>query len=335
MTAAVGHISSRVPFGAIDNPRSPIMKPMVAEQKNMKEFKAPVAKMGSVVPRNRPIPIMRDTVSSAKKRPLAPCVFEDADTENIDPTMSDSASKRAKNEPMTIDKMMRMVESIPGRSVIHPFRSPQTTYNARKSSAGRSPKQNNSFTRRRVSAPLTRVDPPASLKYPPAMTMNFSIDSILAGSSNTRTTKPKPKQSRASPKKPMPDSWYFDIYEDTPEDEAQNLMEHSAGQLDISDDEARDAEKKDPGKENTPPPDHEESDARIIQEDLLAPGSREALAELDTSDFFGVGLDAYSIQLIEEDDYDFPDTDDEAGEADAEPVAEPVTEPVIEAEAEN
>ena len=32
----------------------------------------------------------------------------------------------------------------------------------------------------------------------------------------------------------MPNSWFFEIYEDTPEQEASNMMQHSASVLDIS-----------------------------------------------------------------------------------------------------
>jgi hypothetical protein len=55
----------------------------------------------------------------------------------------------------------------------------------------------------------------------------------------------------------MPKSWFFEIHEDTPEQEAANLMEHSASVLDISsdDDAATKFRNEDRGKENVPPPD--------------------------------------------------------------------------------
>jgi hypothetical protein len=55
----------------------------------------------------------------------------------------------------------------------------------------------------------------------------------------------------------MPKSWFFEIHEDTPEQEAANLMEHSASVLDISsdDDAATKLSNEDRGKENVPPPD--------------------------------------------------------------------------------
>jgi len=55
----------------------------------------------------------------------------------------------------------------------------------------------------------------------------------------------------------MPASWFFAIHEDTPEEEAANLMEHSASTLDISSDEdcatRRHRLDADRGKENVPP----------------------------------------------------------------------------------
>jgi hypothetical protein len=52
------------------------------------------------------------------------------------------------------------------------------------------------------------------------------------------------------------DSWFFDIHEDTEEELATNLMEHSTCTLDISsDEESRTRERDCRGKENIPPPD--------------------------------------------------------------------------------
>jgi hypothetical protein len=52
------------------------------------------------------------------------------------------------------------------------------------------------------------------------------------------------------------DSWFFDIHEDTEEELATNLMEHSTCTLDISsDEESRVRERDCRGKENVPPPD--------------------------------------------------------------------------------
>lgn len=51
----------------------------------------------------------------------------------------------------------------------------------------------------------------------------------------------------------IPDSWVFAIYEDTPEETLQNIMEHSTHTLDLSDDESSKSELSELGKENIPP----------------------------------------------------------------------------------
>lgn len=54
----------------------------------------------------------------------------------------------------------------------------------------------------------------------------------------------------------MPSSWFFDIYEDSPDEEAAIFMEHSAAILDISSDDEEEVKKRaseELGKENVPP----------------------------------------------------------------------------------
>ena len=56
----------------------------------------------------------------------------------------------------------------------------------------------------------------------------------------------------------MPKSWFFYIHEDTPEEGATILMEHSVCTLDISSDddcETKRTNEMERGKENIPPPD--------------------------------------------------------------------------------
>jgi len=110
-------------------------------------------------------------------------------------------------------------------------------------------------------------------------------------------------------------SWNFAIWEDTPELEAQNLMEHCAGVLDISsDDEAGASSKKtDRGKENVAPADYvvpnpvalgkakgvlkarrsAHIDAMIDVGEERAP-----LGALSARDFYGGGLNERSITIV-------------------------------------
>ena len=61
----------------------------------------------------------------------------------------------------------------------------------------------------------------------------------------------------------MPKGWFFAIHEDSPEEEAANIMAHNTGVLDISSDDdcmtKKRNEERERGKENIPPPDHDVS----------------------------------------------------------------------------
>ena len=131
----------------------------------------------------------------------------------------------------------------------------------------------------------------------------------------------------------MPKSWFFEIHEDTAEEEAANLMEHSASILDISSDDDTETKQRklesEVGKENVPPPDwtgpapasaaarrnaaatvavhkgihskvkvaQKEENAR--QGDLMQ-DDRVALADMLREDFFPEGLDEKSVEVVAE-----------------------------------
>lgn len=119
----------------------------------------------------------------------------------------------------------------------------------------------------------------------------------------------------------MPASWDFEIYEDTPEEEASNLMEHSTQSLDLSfDDETTKAERDDRGKENEAPEGYDAPTAsrqavstnepalpaptRVKKTEIVRrkitemdDGERSPLSDLDTDEFVPDGLtkDAHVI----------------------------------------
>jgi len=92
----------------------------------------------------------------------------------------------------------------------------------------------------------------------------------------------------------MPKDWFFDVYEDTPEEEAATLMEHSTLTLDLSsDDESSRKEKDDRGKENVPPGDYDvprrvsvEIVRKKVQGDAMDDGARSPLSDLE-AELFG------------------------------------------------
>lgn len=115
-------------------------------------------------------------------------------------------------------------------------------------------------------------------------------------------------KSKEPRKKTHPDSWLFNIHVDTEVEEATNLMQHSAGRLDISDDEGR-SRFDECDKENIPP-----SELGIILSTPAQPAtmasrknmmaeSRSPLGELVASDYYGPGLDNLSYEIIHEPEY--------------------------------
>jgi hypothetical protein len=121
----------------------------------------------------------------------------------------------------------------------------------------------------------------------------------------------------------MPKGWFFEIHEDTPEQEAANLMEHSASVLDISsdDDAATKQQNEERGKENIPPPDfllsqprmHSTTESEVevaLDEPVKKPRlrtlvqdamdeDRRPLGDLVPAEFYGEGCDASSYVTVD------------------------------------
>jgi hypothetical protein len=115
--------------------------------------------------------------------------------------------------------------------------------------------------------PFRRINPPTT----PGSAVPFSIDAALSGtistytpsnlSSNTVPVEERRlshhKMGKEEGQKALKTSWFFEIYEDTADEHASNMLQHSASVLDISSDDdvfaakAKAALKK--GKENVPP----------------------------------------------------------------------------------
>lgn len=123
----------------------------------------------------------------------------------------------------------------------------------------------------------------------------------------------------------MPKGWFFEIHEDTAEQEATNLMEHSATVLDISSDDDFETKRRneDRGKENVPPPDFcplqpraqvsadsmdtaEETKVEHVKLPRLRKIAQDAmdedrlpLGDLPAADFYGNGLNATSYVTVD------------------------------------
>lgn len=146
----------------------------------------------------------------------------------------------------------------------------------------------------------------------------FSLDAALAGLSSAG--KAKQVNEASTIQESMPKSWFFDIYEDTPEEEASTLMEHSTLTLDLgSDEESRKNNRDDRGKENVAPEGYDAPTAsRSVVElavavpmavkktdivrkkkvtDEMDDGERSPLSDLETASFVPEGMhpDAHII----------------------------------------
>ena len=224
------------------------------------------------------------------------------------------------------------------RSTVTPasFTLPSGTSSA---PAGRSPKQKRVglLSKKRSSlSPFKRIEPPLlGARKAGHGGLPLSIDAALNGTLSKNkepavtqniTTAPLPAPVPTSDaltiEESLPKSWFFEIHEDTPEEEAANLMEHSTGILDISSDDEAGPSKRDHdrGKENIPPLDHDlnanaqgenvqlstKQRLRLADPDAMKDegDERSPLSPLPTEDFYGKGLDAKSVEIVKPDEID-------------------------------
>jgi hypothetical protein len=284
---------------------------------------------------------------STGKRQRAPEIYEDADSENVDPSVFASPTKKSKTTS-TLDfdfikpskfslvptpmksVSLNSTPTIPStRKTLTPSSTKSTPINKSRGS----PKHNriSAISKRRASSsPFRRVDPPTFNQSSPS-SVPFSIDAALSGTLSGYTPKPTVTSTPVSaPAQPavstledtMPKGWFFEIHEDTPEQEAANLMEHSASVLDISsdDDAATKQQNEERGKENIPPPDFllsqprmhsaTESQVEVALDEPVKPRlrtlvqdamdeDRRPLGDLVPAEFYGEGCDASSYVTVD------------------------------------
>lgn len=267
------------------------------------------------------------------------------DSENVDPTFSSKRTKGSSTATSSKDILKPsafVLKAAPlapppapetrtlpsptkpasSRRTLHP-RSPVSRLSAgiTKSSplyapAGRSPTRAKrssllgNGSRRRTAGSFTRVDPPSLL----GAAAPFSLDAALKGTiPGYGASRPLPKQAPADVREPeMKSSWFFEIHEDTPEQEMTNLLQHSTCTLDLSSDEESErkairdrAEGRD--KENIPPADDVSQTssrraARASVDEMLVEKERVALGEMNTADFYAEGCDETSVIIIPADE---------------------------------
>jgi hypothetical protein len=244
--------------------------------------------------------------------------------------------------------------------------------------AGRSPTRKRvgilNNRRRTTNSPITRVNPPPKFSTSTASGLAFSIDAALSGTipsygarqrqrqaSSLSTSSSKSSTSDAIPSSlhtnETKSSWFFQIHEDTEEELATNLMEHSTCTLDISSDEEsalREREFEKCEKENIPPVDDISQTRLMATSTSYSSGEsmremkmkmktkmhrkrREAvdvnaididrapLGEMKKEDFYAEGCDERSVFII------LPDAEEVETEVEVEEVSSlPVPEPKLE-----
>lgn len=274
--------------------------------------------------------------TKSNKRAFSPETFDEFDSENVDPNILMSPSKKSKGSEGTPFKSAKPMFSLLTTPAVQSpainrkalsLSVPTTTTLTPISRSRGSPKHKRvgllSKGRRASSSPFRCVDPP-KFNTEKATTAPFSIDAALSGTISSY------KPASPAPKPAMPNSWFFEIHEDTVEEEAANLMEHSASILDISSDDDSEAKQRkmeeEVGKENVPPPDwtgpvpagtrrtavsvvhkgiHSSTKAAQKEEDAKKGDSmtddRVALVEMPREDFFPDGLDEKSVEVVAED----------------------------------
>lgn len=267
---------------------------------------------------------MPSTMAGPLKR-HAPNDFDDIDTENVDPLMFSSPSKKSRTFDFELTKSDKtpLFTLIPSKTPAQYIEHSQVAGQKRKAEdsitptnangtqkhqrvapssapapAGRSPKSKKIgiLSRRRMtSIPFTHINPPA-FSLGDSQTP-FSIDAALAGTVPTYKSKSTHRKG-----------WHFDIHEDTPEDEMANLMEHSTCTLDISDDESASHKGDKDNKENIPPVDgpaaigYSSTQITSTRRDMMTDEPRTPLGDLDAQDFYEEGCNASSVIIVLADD---------------------------------
>ncbi|KAF2963624.1 hypothetical protein GQX73_g9954 [Xylaria multiplex] len=196
--------------------------------------------------------------------------------------------------------------------------------------AGRSPtrgRRSGILSSRKHNSSFTRVDPPI-FGLSAGSAAPFSLDAALKGTISSYTSRSDVSSSKKSStsfsgllEPEMSSSWFFDIHEDTEDQEMTNLLQHSTCVLDISSDEeseSRRQRERAEGKENIPPVDDisQTSRPRAARlaagvDEMVVEKERNPLSEMDPRQYYPKGCDENSIVVIlSEEDEEIPVRDD-------------------------
>lgn len=180
---------------------------------------------------------------------------------------------------------------------------------------------------------MGRIDPP-SFNLGGRGGAPFSLDAALKGTIPSYAPAAPKAAPKPAPQEPgMQASWFFDIHEDTAEQEMTNLLQHGTCVLDISSDEESARRANCQGredKENVAPVDDvsqttsRRSRRAVRDDEMIVEKERVALGEMDASEFFAEGLDEASVIIVPADEE--AETDVEDNTRDKMPVPKAVVE---------
>ncbi|PHH62597.1 hypothetical protein CDD81_6831 [Ophiocordyceps australis] len=276
--------------------------------------------------------------------------FDDLDVENVDPIMMKRSKGCGSKPSMDVLKpALRYSVSAPSvctaqgpqaatsRRVLQPHSVATPSSTHKPSPLSTSSPSHGSRTRRvggvarhHDHGPYSRSD---KERFAREASPPFSLDAALKGTITAHGRRSKASSCLTGSKSLLDvgasetkSSWFFDIHEDTPDQEMDNMIQHGTCVLDISSDEdcakkARREEAEGRDKENIPPADY-------VSEILTRPTRRRAtcmtaadcarrvaLAEMKAADFYSDGCDETSIFIIPADEElpaDEPPTESEA-----------------------
>lgn len=257
--------------------------------------------------------------SSKRKRSEADDDENTENNENQVPGMSEAKSSK----PVKASRFA--IKTIAPRILTQPKPVTTTTTSPTKP-AGRSPPASPSksackpFARR---SNVSKARPELASRK--GVSRPFSIATALSGKAKAvapapaaaPAAVPAPAPAPVAPKKETPASWSFEIHVDSEEEEMTNLMQHSTGVLDISDERStRSRASSIRGKENVPP-----SELGLVlsspapaapvarQQQEAADASRESmeedrapLGELNAADYYGADCHAFSYAVVYDDE---------------------------------
>lgn len=297
-------LAPRQPFACLDTPK---MQPLMRSRLNRQNVQN-----GTFGPPGYDIPdhMLTTTFSPGVALSAKKSMFMDEDSENIDPSTKSLSAKRKRAfddediskgspKPLKTSRIALTTRNLnaSARSTSTPLKTiPSTPKSAPVlKPAGRTPpKSNKALGRRSAIAKLRPESTKRSVARP------FSLAAALAPS----TPKPQPKPQA---------SWFFDIHVDTEEEEMTNLMQHSTGVLDISDDEGKASPADGRGKENIPPTELGIDIPRSRQTASLAATvaarkaskmeeDRAPLGELDAAEYYPEDCNAFSFAVVYDDE---------------------------------